>query len=98
MQNDKLKVLVNFKDPDITELFEHIVRIHGALILPLNAYTEADKIVTELSFYNEIPVVLRGSNCLIVGNEPLSNNVFALSLSRPLDESKINSAMTRLLA
>lgn len=91
------KVLINFADPDINELFVHIVEMHGGLGFTTGAnYEEVDKVITELKFYNEVPLVLRGSNCLIVGNE-LEKNIHAYSLARPLNEEKIYSAMTKLL-
>lgn len=97
MQNEKIRVLVNFEDPDITELFSHIVRIHGGITVCPDDFHEADKIVTEAQYYESIPLVLRGSNCLIVGNQELSNHIHAYSLTRPLNQSKIETAMIKLL-
>lgn len=92
------KIAVYFECPEISYLFSSIASIHGAEPVITDNFSDCDRVITEAKFYEELPLILRGSNCLLVGEKKTNLPHIALSLTRPLNQNKIEKALNRLLS
>ena len=93
-------VTVLFCEPAITFLFSELLRSRGIETAIAEDVTEIQptaKVITEPRYYSGLPESVR-SQCLVVGNKDALKSVDALSLSRPLTEEKIETALSRFLA
>jgi hypothetical protein len=92
-------VSICFADPMINHLFSELLEARGVRTRIVSDITEAvkeTKIITEPQFFPDLEPSQRTS-CLIVGNKESLKEVEALSLSRPLTEEKIESALADFL-
>ena len=80
-------------------LFSELLEVRGVhtqiiaspMTIPLNA-----RIITEVQYFSNLPSECR-SQCLVVGNKDSLKGIDALTLSRPLTEEKIESALAAFL-
>lgn len=91
------KVAVHFDCPEVSYLFSHIVEMHGAESVITDNFSDFEKVITETKYFESLPLILRGSSCLLVKVEEDQRFFPALSLSRPLKQDNISNAMKRLL-
>lgn len=93
------KVGVYFQDEDINILFCDLLRAQGIetnILSALDAAQTNTRIVTEPIYFPQLSPEQQ-SRCLVVGNKEALKTVTALSLSRPLTEEKIFSALRQFL-
>ncbi len=92
-------VTIYFQDPTITELFSDLIAVRGVPTRPLSSLdglAPGTKIITEVGEFQKLAP---GSydKCLIVGNKDALEGLEVLTLSRPLTEEKIESALNQFL-
>lgn len=92
-------VSICFADPVINHLFSELLEARGvktAIVPSVDAAAKETKIITEPQFLPDVEVSRR-STCLVVGNKESLKNLDVLSLSRPLTEEKIETALAQFL-
>lgn len=92
-------VSICFADPVINHLFSELLEARGvktAIVPSVGAAPKETKIITEPQFFPSIDAA-RHSACLVVGNKDALKNLNVLSLSRPLTEEKIETALAQFL-
>jgi len=80
-------------------LFSELLEVRGVhtkiaespQTVPLNT-----RVITEIQYFSELPKECR-MQCLVVGNKDALRGIDALTLSRPLTEEKIESALAAFL-
>jgi hypothetical protein len=93
------EVAVFFEDPKINLLFSDLLKARGVATRIINCaenLTCAAKIISDPQYFH----LLRGwqpQNCLIIGNKEVVKGLNAITLSRPLTETKIELAIAELM-
>ncbi|MBN8549547.1 MAG: hypothetical protein J0M12_09550 [Deltaproteobacteria bacterium] len=93
-------VSICFADPMINHLFSELLEARGvktAIVPTIEAAARETKIITEPQFFPDIETTRHGE-CLVVGNKESLKSLNVLSLSRPLTEEKIESALEQFLS
>ena len=83
----------------INHLFSELLEARGvktAIVPTIEAAAKETKIITEPQFFPEVETT-RHAACLVVGNKDSLRNLNVLSLSRPLTEDKIETALAQFL-
>lgn len=97
--SDFAPVAIFFQDPTITELFSELIAVRGVPTLSLNSLdrlSPGTKIVTEAGQFPRLSPSYH-DKCLIVGNKESLEGLNVLTLSRPLTEEKIETALGQFL-
>lgn len=99
--NESLResVAIYFEEPSITALFAELLEANGCNTRTLTDITEVAKhtrIVTEPQYFSHLKPD-HYNDCLLVGNKNALKDLPVLTLSRPLTEDKIESAISQFL-
>jgi len=92
-------VSICFADPTINDLFSALLEARGvktAIVTTVDQAPKETKIITEPQFFPQLDAE-RHNACLVVGNKESLKNLNVLSLSRPLTEEKIETALAQFL-
>lgn len=93
-------VAILFEEDIISALFAELVQSQGVptrIIRSTKELGSAERLITEIRYYREIPERLI-SNTLVVGNKDSLQGIPSLCLTRPLTESKVESALSQFLS
>lgn len=95
----QLPVAIHFQDEVISELFSELLEARGVrtwIVEALDALPAELRVVTEPQFLPLLNEEAR-SRCLLVGNKDSLKGLEVLSLSRPLTEEKVETALEKFL-
>jgi hypothetical protein len=103
-KDSKLTISICFEEDSINDLFSALLRSRGVKTRIISSFKEIDKtdihsrikVITEPQFASEIPEDLK-HDCLVVGNKESLKGISGITLSRPLTEQKIETAIESLL-
>ena len=98
MQN-QAPIGVLIQDPMARALFSHLLQAFGQTAVPLQSVEQADpewRMVTEPLYFGELSDSQK-SSCLVVGSEDSVKDLEVETLTQPLTEEKIESALTNFL-
>ena len=96
---DYVEVSICFEDDGINQLFADLFEVRGVkthILRNILEFMGDTKLVTEPQFYSLLGEEHR-SKCLLVGNKEALKGLHAISLSRPLTEVKVESALNQFL-
>lgn len=91
---------IYFEEHAINELFSELLRARGVRTVVLDdvqTVPRGTRIITEPQFFDALRPDQRTS-CLVVGNKDSLQRIDALSLSRPLTETKVEKALLEFLS
>ncbi len=94
------RVSIFFEDDTITHIFSQLLEVRGVKTCVLNDISEFNgqtKIITEPRYFPMLDKSCH-TRCLVIGNKDTLHNISALSLSRPLTEEKIETALSQFLS
>ncbi len=99
-ETDHPEISIFFHDKHIGLLFSELLRGMGystTLVRNISEVNAETKIITEPIYYPEIGQTQKG-RCLLIGSAESLKGLDTLSISQPLTESKINSALKEFLS
>lgn len=92
-------IAICFEEPEIALLFAELVEAHGfqsAIYEDADSTTTATHIITEPYIFDRLPEWAQ-KNCLVVSDRSNERNKAAVTLVRPLEENKIETAFALFL-
>jgi hypothetical protein len=92
-------IAICFNEPEIAFLFAELVEAHGfqsAIYEDPESTSTATHIITEPNLFDQLPEWAQ-KNCLVISDKSEERKKAAVTLLRPLEEEKIETAFARFL-